>query len=67
MRDPVAVVEHGQKIIDGQMPEDALRGLVAVPTVSPPFTPDDEFPDDDGSISSIDPEPSSYLDSCGLW
>jgi len=73
LRDPMAMVEHGQKIIDGQAPEDALRNLVAVPTNVPAVPPvEDDFPeDDDGddAPSFIDQgaDQSSHLDSFGLW
>ena len=73
LRDPSAVVEHGQKIIDGQAPEDALRNLVALPAevpVEPPVV--DDFPEDDDTDdapSFLDPggDQSSHLDSLGLW
>lgn len=69
LRDPAAVIEHGQKIIDGQTPEDALTGLVAKQVV--PITPiaEDEFPADDDDMPLDDPgsEQPAHLDSLGLW
>lgn len=68
LRDPVAVVEHGQKIIDGQSPDDALRNLVAVPPANTPVPIDnDDFPDDDDAAPFIGGDPASHLDSLGLW
>jgi hypothetical protein len=71
LRDPAALVEHGQKIIDGQTPDDTLRGLVALPMGNPstPF-PDDEDPEDEESpFGEGDPQPSGepQIDSLGLW
>jgi hypothetical protein len=69
LRDPVAVIEHGQKIIDGQTPEDALRNLVAVPSVNTPVLRGNDIPDDDDAAPFVDHggDPASHLDSLGLW
>ncbi len=72
LRDPAAVVEHGQKIIDGQTPEAALRSLVAVTSDAPaPIPlPDDDPSDTDDAAPFADQagEPAaSHLDSLGLW
>lgn len=71
LRDPVAVVEHGQKIIEGQTPEDALRGLVASPADGE-FQPidEDDFPDNEGDAVPFADQgigTASHLDSLGLW
>ena len=71
LRDPAALVEHGQKIIDGQTPEDALHGLVALPIGNPstPF-PDDEDPEDEESPfaeGDLQPSGEPQIDSLGLW
>jgi hypothetical protein len=72
LRDPAAVVEHGQKIIDGQAPEAALRSLVAVMPDTPAPMPlrDDDSSDADDAAPFADQagEPAaSHLDSLGLW
>jgi len=71
LRDPAALVEHGQKIIDGQTPQDALHGLVALPIANAPSRcPDDEeqedeeFPCGDGEFN---PPSEPKIDSLGLW
>ena len=71
LRDPAALIEHGQKIIDGQTPEDALQGLVALPVGNPslPF-PENEDPEDDESPfaeGDILPSGEPQMDSLGLW
>lgn len=70
LRDPVAVIEHGQKIIDGQTPADALRGLVAAPPNGAAVScREDELPDDDADAPLADDmqEPMPLIDSMGLW
>ncbi len=71
LRDPAAVVEHGQKMIDGQTPEDALRGLVALPADSSaaPIGDDDVPMDEDDAEPFADHgnRPVPHLDSLGLW
>lgn len=69
LRDPGALVEHGQKIIDGQKPEDALRTLVALPApIMLPKGEEDESEDDDESqFADLGHEPMPQIDSLGLW
>jgi len=71
LRDPLAVVEHGQKIIDGQSPEDALRSLLALPSSGPALnigSPDDDAADDDAAPFACPADMSTpQFDSLGLW
>ena len=71
LRDPAALVEHGQKIIDGQTPEDALQGLVALPMGNPslPFPENEDLEDDESPFAEGDSLPSGepQMDSLGLW
>lgn len=71
LRDPAALVEHGQKIIDGQTPVDALYGLVALPIGNPSASfPDEEDPEEGdspfGDGESL-PLGEPQIDSLGLW
>lgn len=70
LRDPAALVEHGQRIIEGQAPGDALRTLVAPPSHHPSTPPADDpnnEEDDDGGFEPIAHEPMPMIDSLGLW
>lgn len=70
LRDPAALVEHGQRIIEGQTPEDALRTLVALPPQGSSALAADESigdEDDDGEFEPIAHEPMPVIDSLGLW
>jgi hypothetical protein len=63
LRDPAALVDHGQKIIDGHDPDRMVRELVALPSSVPVAIADDE--DMEGDIPFHDPMPA--IDSLGLW
>lgn len=69
LRDPSALIEHGQKIIDGQTPDQMLHELVALqPAPSIPTADDEEVPDDDESpFADVCHEPMPPVDSLGLW
>lgn len=65
LRDPLALVEHGQKIIDGHHPDHMLKELVALPLV-PVVTPG-QAPDDDFTLGDLGHDPMPAIDSLGLW
>lgn len=70
LRDPAAMIEHGQRIIEGQSPNDALLGLGTLPAADhAPAIDADSFPDfsDDDLPPDLPMEPASRLDSLGLW
>jgi len=69
LRDPAALIEHGQKIIDGQTPDQMLRQLVTRPSAPIIPTPDeeDEGEDDDAPFADVSHEPMPQVDSLGLW
>ena len=71
LRDPAALVEHGQKILEGQTPDDTLRGLVALPIGNPstPFPDDEEQEEEESPFAEGDLPPSDEvkIDSLGLW
>ncbi|CAA7617401.1 DUF3150 domain-containing protein [Magnetospirillum sp. SS-4] len=71
LRDPAALVEHGQKIIDGQTPDDTLRGLVALPMGNPstPFPEEEDLEEEESPFAEGDILPSDEpkIDSLGLW
>jgi len=70
LRDPAAMIEHGQRIIEGQNPNDALLGLPVHPAAGhAPVIDADNFPDfnDDDLPPDLPMEPTSTLDSLGLW
>ena len=72
LRDPASLIEHGQKIIDGQMPVDTLLGLAtsepSVDTVIP--VDEEDEPDTDDTAPMFEPihDPlPPIIDSLGLW
>ena len=69
LRDPQALVEHGQKIIDGQAPNHILQGLVALPPQSPrPVIEDEDGEDEDeSSTNDLVHDPMPGIESLGLW
>jgi hypothetical protein len=71
LRDPDSLLEHGQKIIDGQPPGDALLALVALPSGQKPIPSALQVIEDGGDeeVPAFEPrhEPLPLLDSLGLW
>ncbi len=69
LRDPAALIEHGQKIIDGQTPDQMLRQLVTRQPAPCVAAADDEeeTEDDDAPFADVSHEPMPQVDSLGLW
>ncbi|MBI9113317.1 DUF3150 domain-containing protein [Maridesulfovibrio ferrireducens] len=63
LRQPTLLMEHGQKILDGNTAEDLLEGLVAVPTISKTKSVSERI-----TLKSI-PQPvtQQQINSHGLW
>lgn len=66
LRNPREIVEHGQKILEGQSAGDILgsiSGMIALPAHSANNSDKEEpVPPDFGSIPAM-----PALESCGLW
>lgn len=65
LQSPVLLVEHGQKILEGQSPVDALDGLVeAQPTACPDFVDSHDVQEE--VMPPLEPQ-GQQLESLGLW
>ena len=64
LRNPREIVEHGQKILEGQTAQNVLSAMTVIPPVLPCVEEtSDELPyPDPGDISVV-----PALESCGLW
>ena len=71
LRDPGSLVGHGQRILDGESPEQLLDELAAGHVL--PGIPDDQDTSDsdasdaDTGFEDDAPVPEPILDSLGLW
>ena len=63
LKTPSDIVEHGQKILDGQSPDTVLGTIIASPRS---ITPTDLHPGKD-DCPLPQPNAVSSLESCGLW
>lgn len=64
LRNPRDIVEHGQKILEGQTAENVLSAMTVIPPIEPcAEDASDEIPYPNlGEISMV-----PALESCGLW
>ncbi|WP_035067973.1 DUF3150 domain-containing protein [Nitratidesulfovibrio termitidis] len=82
LRDPSALMEHGQRIMEGHRPSDLLDALLRqdgdtgngrIASADEPEEGEDDMPDlgDDRALDAIPrevmPDPQPVLPNCGLW